>query len=308
MSSKRPREGEASQVFSQASEPEGGRTVTVRLSKNRFRNIRKKKLSKKQMIKSRQPLVETKSLVQSEQAGTGGYMIVPPTDFVDMPGVFYNLPLHAYTTMEQGLGEDKMIGQSIFSRYLNAKVQIRFPGGANLISDRHYPMELVAGWIPSPLSLTSNTTPKVDAFTPPLMSSYVTQRIAEYFNARVDKLQFIPKHASNIRITYRKRLVADMNKTNVIPATVTATGNGGYVPDIFETVTWKTNKKVFYEKGGARSSDPADPKHNFFPNYSWIPFLCVYSPMYAGETGDNFVPADRCPRVSYNVAHYFTDS
>ena len=285
--------------------PQGSVPIAI---KRKQMNLRNKKVGKKAMIKSRQPIVETKSQTQAEQAGTGAHMIVPPTTFVPMSGVFYNLPLHAYTTMEQGLGESKMIGQSIFSRYLNAKVQIRFPGGSNLITDRHYPMELIAGWIPSPLSLTTNTTPAVGAFTPPDMAAYVTQRIGEYFNARVDRLTFIPKHASNVRITYRKQLKADIQKQNALPATSTATGNAGFVPDIFEHVSWKVNKKVFYEKGKARSAVPGDPKDNYFPNYSWIPFLCVYQPMYAGEAGDSPLAATSVPRVSYNVAHYYTDS
>ena len=77
---------------------------------------------------------------------------------------------------------------------------------------------------------------------------------------------------------------------------------------IFEHVPWKVNKKVFYETGKARSAVPGDTKDNYFPNYSWIPFLCVYQPMYAGEAGDSPLAAVSTPRVSYNVAHYYTDS
>ncbi len=99
------------------------------------------------MIRSRAPLVETKSRIQSEIAL--GTQLVQPKTFVPMKTVFHQCPLHAYTCMEQGIGEHQMLGNSVFSKYLNAKVQIRFPGGQNLISDRHYPMELICGWIPS---------------------------------------------------------------------------------------------------------------------------------------------------------------
>ena len=121
---------------------------------------RKQKVSKKAMIKSRQPLVETKSRIQSEiTTGEQTPQIPQCKEFTNISGVFHNLPLSAFWNMSQGTGESNMLGQSVFSRYLNAKVQIRFPGGTNAITDRHYPMELVCGWIPSSIHATTFTTP-----------------------------------------------------------------------------------------------------------------------------------------------------
>ena len=256
------------------------------------------------MIKSRQPIVETKSRIQSEIAL--GTQIPQCKEFKSIEAVFHDLPLHAYTCMEQGIGEHQMLGNSVFSRYLNAKVQIRFPGGQNLINDRHYPMELIAGWVPGNLLFSTFTTPQVNQVSPSDIRTYVIQRISEYFNARGDKLEFIPKHASNLRITYRKKIVADQNRSNV--ASANAYDQSGFVPDVMMYPKWKCNKKVTYEEGNTYGDGAGTDRRNFYPNYSWIPFLIVYSPMFAGEDGTALLPKAKCPRVSYNVAHYFTDS
>lgn len=263
--------------------------------------VTKKKVAKKAMVKSRQPIVETKSRIQSEILT--GTQIINPKDFISASSVFTPLPLHAYTNMEQSLSEDGMIGQSVFSKYLNAKVQIRFPGASDLITDRQYPMELICGWIPSSMALSSFTTPNVTQALPSDITAYVVSRVSEYFNARADRLDFIPKHASNIRITYRRKIKPDLRNT-VLGPQATATTYDGHIPDVILYPKWKTNKKVFYEQGGSLLTN----RRNFFPNYSWIPFMVLYSPMYAGEDGMNPIPTSKVPRVSYNVAHYFTDS
>lgn len=263
---------------------------------------RRQTVAKKAMIKSRQPLVETKSRIQSEIAT--GLFIADPKIFIKASAVFTALPLHAYTNMDQGIGEDQMLGQSVFSRYLNAKVQIRFPGGANLIDDRQYPMELICGWVPSSMALSTFTTPNVTTVMPADLTAYVITRVSEYFNARTDKLDFISKHASNIRITYRKKIRPNQNRNTVMNPNSGTTDTEGFIPDVLIYPKWKTNKKIFYEKGGALSAT----RTNYYPNYSWIPFMILYSPMYAGEAGDDPVTTAKVPRVSYNVAHYYTDS
>ena len=144
-----------------------------------------KRVPKSKMIKSRQPLVETKSRIQSEiTTGEDTPQIPQCKEFQAITGVFHNVPLSAFWNMSQGTGEDLMLGQSIFSRYLNAKLQIRFPGGANAITDRHYPMELICGWIPSSIHATTFTTPKVNDVLPSDINTYIIKAVSEYFNSR----------------------------------------------------------------------------------------------------------------------------
>lgn len=279
-------------------------------AKQRRKNLpkRRNKVAKKAMIKSRQPLVETKSRIQSEiTTGEDTPQIPQCKVFTNVSGVFHNLPLSAFYNMDQGTGEDRMLGQSIFSRYLNAKVQIRFPGGANAITDRHYPMELICGWIPSSIHATTFTTPKVGDVLPSDIDSYVIKAVSEYFNARTDRLDFIPKHASTIKITYRKKIVSDTRHNNTLGLQASVTTYEGHIPDVWHYPKWNTNRKVFYEQG-ANVVRSVGGNQTFYPNYSWIPFMIIYSPMFAGEGGDAPLPVSKQPKVCYNVAHYFTDS
>lgn len=285
-----------------------GKGTRVKRVRSRASNNRRAKVTKKAMIKSRQPLVETKSRVQSEiTTGEDTPQIPQCKEFTNVNGVFYNLPLSAFWNMDQGTGESNMLGQSVFSRYLNAKVQIRFPGGVNSIQDRHYPMELIGGWIPSTIHATTFTTPKVGDVLPSDINTYIIKAVSEYFNARADRLDFIPKHASTIRITYRKKIVSNTTQNNVLPLQSDYGTQVGHTPDVWHYPKWKMNKKVFYEQGG-NVVRFGGPNNTYYPNYSWIPFLIIYSPMFAGEGGDAPLPVSKQPKVSYNVAHYFTDS
>lgn len=208
--------------------------------------------------------------------------------------------------MEQGLEEDQMIGRSVFSKYLNAKVKIRFQGGANQITDRQFPMELICGFVTAPTNYTSNTSPTVGTVTPSHLSAYVVERVSEYFNARSDELDFIPKRASTIRITYRRQIRSNQSKSNVLTPDSGITAFEGHAPDVNLFPKWKMMRKIHYERGAAFQVSP--PRTLYYPNYNQIPFCIVYSPMFDGEDGTKPLQPQEIPEVSYNVAHYFTDS
>lgn len=286
------------------------RTSTVvgkpKRAKYNKRPVYKRKFNKKKMVRSRAPIVETKSRIQSEITTVGGGTIPDPTNFKALSGVFTFLPLHAWTFMEQGLGEDQMIGQSVFSKYLNAKIQVRMAGGSNQITDRPFPMELICGYVQAPTNWTSFTTPTVNLALPSDMDAFVVARVSEYFNARKDKLEFIPKRASTIRITYRRKLVSNQSKNNVLNPEAGVTNYEGHAPDIWVYPKWKMMRKINYERGNTVEAGSARP--NFYPNYNQIPFCIVYAPNHDGEDGTNPIQPQQKPEVAYNVAHYFTDS
>lgn len=267
---------------------------------------RPNKINKKKLMVSRAPLIETKSRVQSEitSATVGG--IVQCKDYTPLSGVFHLLPLHSWTVMEQGLEEDQMIGRSVFSKYLNAKVKVRFQGGANQITDRQFPMELICGFVQAPMNLTSNTSPTVSQCTPSNISAYIVERVSEYFNARTDELDFIPKRASTIRITYRRKIRSDQSKSNVLTPDSGITAFEGHTPDVMLYPKWKMMRKIHYERGALFQASPA--RTLYYPNYNQIPFCIIYSPMFDGEDGTKPLQPQEIPDVSYNTIHYFSDS
>lgn len=265
-----------------------------------------RKFNKKKMVKARAPIVETKSRIQNEIITQGGGTIPDPTLFKSISGVFHFMPLHAWTFMEQGLAEDQMIGQSVFSKYLNAKVQVRLAGGVNQITDRPFPMELICGFVQAPTNWTSFTSPTVNLALPSDMDAYVVARVSEYFNSRQDKLAVIPKRASTIRITYRRKLVANQSKNNVLNPEAGVTNYEGQAPDIWAYPKWRMMRKINYERGNTVEAGSARPC--FYPNYNQIPFMIIFSPNYAGELGNDPIQPQEAPKVAYQVAHYFTDS
>lgn len=267
---------------------------------------KRRKVPKKKMVRSRAAIVETKSRIQSEIITQGGGTIPDPTNFKALSGVFHFMPLHAWTFMEQGLGEDQMIGQSVFSKYLNAKVQVRMKGGSNQITDRPFPMELICGFVQAPTNWTSFTSPTVNLALPSDMDAYVVARVSEYFNSRQDKLAVIPKRASTIRITYRRKLVADQSKNNVLNPEAGVTNYEGHAPDIWAYPKWRMMRKINYERGNTVEAGSARP--NYYPNYNQIPFMIIFSPNFAGENGNSPIQPQETPEVAYQVAHYFTDS
>lgn len=267
-----------------------------------------KPVGKKAMVKSRARIVETKSRIQSEIATIGGATIPQCKDYKPLSGVFHYLPLHCWTVMEQGLGEDQFLGQSAFSKYLNAKIKVRFQGGANQITDRQFPMELVCGYVQAPLNWTSFTSPTVNLALPSDIDAYVVARVSEYFNARTDELDFIPKRASTIRITYRRNIVSNQSKSNVLTPDSGITAFEGHVPDVMLYPKWKMMRKISYERGNTFEGGTTTGRRMFYPNYNQIPFCIIYSPMFNGEDGTKPLQPQEVPEVSYNVAHYYTDS
>lgn len=267
-----------------------------------------RKLNKKKMVKSRAPIVETKSRVQSDLATIGGGTIPQCTNFKALSGVFTYLPLHSWLVMEQGLGEDQLLGQSAFSKYLNAKVQVRMASGVNQITDRPFPMELICGFVQAPTNFTSFTTPTVNLALPSDIDAYIVARVSEYFNARKDKLEIIPKRASTIRITYRRRLVANQSKNNVLNSEAGVTNYEGAAPDIWAYPKWRMMRKIHYERGNSFEGAGSTERRMFYPNYNQLPFMIIFAPNHDGEDGTNPIQPQQKPQVAYNTAHYYTDS
>lgn len=286
-----------------------GRKKTTEVGKKKSTKPKSTKpIPKKKLVKGRAPIVETKSRIQSEIATIGGATIPFCKDYTPLSGVFHFLPLHAWTCMEQGLGEDQMIGQSVFSKYLNAKIKVRFQGGANQITDRQFPMELICGFVQAPTNWTSFTSPVVNLALPSDMSAYVVARVSEYFNARSDELDFIPKRSSTIRITYRRKIKSNQSRSNVLVPDSGVTAYEGYTPDVNLYPKWKMMRKIHYERGNTFEGGSTTGRRNFYPNYNQIPFCIIYSPMFDGVDGTKPLQPQEIPQVSYNVAHYFTDS
>lgn len=270
--------------------------------------------------KRRAPMVETKSRTREDVVAQYPDM-TDRMDFTTYDTGHLHINPDSFLCMTQGLDEHDCIGRSVYSRYLNLKLSVRWPqasfqiDGTNKIQPS-FPQnfELVWGWIPAPLSLTSNTTPAVTTATIDDVHTHMNERVTDYFDQRKDFLRFIPKKASTLRIIGRKKVRPDLRfNPSAAPTTVDVPDTGldkgiGAIPDWNGEISWRMGKKVHYEKS---SNIDTKGSNGMYPNYSWLPWACLVNWSYDLVEDQASTPAARKllqPSVSWNDIHYFSDS
>lgn len=308
---------------------------------------------KSQMVMRRAPLVETKQRVHSDVAQINGYPvesagnITNPLNWRSLApdDAFTNIPLRSWTRMSQGFGENQCIGQSIFSKFLNFKLQVRFPDGKDILwpdgsgtpltipnkmIEKPTKLYLVCGWITESMNypLSDDTSPSLPAqsdATQTAIDAYITQQLKPFFDDDEDKLQFRPKQTTNIKIEKYVKISPNLDKaigsqatpyqkwSNNLGENVNAIEPMGSIPDVYRSWSVKTNRKLPLTEG-LETTFPVD-KQNLFPNNSWVPFAVIYNPDYEFQA-ENWKTDPETGKLTqiqvmeyrYNDAHYYTDS
>ena len=304
-----------------------------RKAKPRMRKVSKKgaykKNQKKNFMRKRAAVVETKRKTQEDLRAVGFFAGTGTNPIDDhLQWTVYNTehihmnPL-TYYCWSQGLDQSQHIGQSVTVKHLNQKVQVRFPqpvmkiaGDPQKVPFIPQSYELVWGWIPAPTQYTGTTTPAANNVSLTELKQHTNHRIVDYFNSRKDKLRFIPKKDSSIRITGRRKVRPDLRYQSTAPAhTTDATYPSedtvvGTIPDFFTEIQWKMpngGKKLWLEQTG--NLDGANKLIGMYPNYSWMPFCVLvnwdYDELLANHPTNTSL---YCPSVAWNDIVYFTDS
>ena len=278
-----------------------------------------KKNVKRQMALRRAPIVETKQRVHSDIAIINNqenttqnpllFRALLPDD------AFTLLNLQSYYRNQQGLQEYEVIGNNIFSKFLNLKTQFRFPKGEqitlvdtmgeeyqtkNAIIQDSCRLYLICGWVttPSNFPLDNQPSPSLPAqatVTQENFRSYLIQQLKPFFDDDEDKLQFRPKQTTNIKIESYRRIKPNLNSaigsvatpahtqfTEALPELQRwRTTAHGSVPDVMRSHSWKTMKKISLTEGEPEDimTHPVD-KQNLFVNNSWVPFALIYNMDY----------------------------
>lgn len=314
-----------------------------------------KKSVKSQMVMRRAPIVETKQRVHSDVAQINGYPAgspevvnqVNPLNWRLLPtdDAFTNIALRSWTRNTHGFGENQVIGNNIFSKYLNFKLQVRFPDDSkvkvgsvktpgtyievpNKMIEKPTKLYLVCGWITESLNypLNSDVSPSLPAQSDAdgqAIANYITQQLKPFFDDDEDKLQFRPKQTTNIKIEKYVKIAPNLDQAIATQATpehqfadssvsIIDVKAHGSIPDVYRSWSTKTNRKIPLTEGKEVSIYPVD-KQNLFPNNSWIPFAVIYNPDYQSqlanlEIADGEVSQVQNIQFRYNDAHYFTDS
>ncbi len=198
--------------------------------------------SKKQFVRQRQGVVETKSRTHEEIRSTGGVdPISDPTTFTPINYTSACTFLHptSFLSFNQGLDEMDLIGLTAFVKAIKMKLNLRLPYGASAIK-RPFNLYLVHGTCQAP-NFTGNTTPTAPAATRANIQKHIEDKVTDYFNEREDKLRFIPKTGVTVDIQGYKKMLNDKNTAWLAEAE----GSAPYK----KSINWQMNKKVKYEKG-----------------------------------------------------------
>lgn len=287
-----------------------------------------KKAAKRNFQRRRAPFVETKSIDDILVAGKAGVLnegqeedtIRNPTYPLEIsngtaqaPNTLTMLPVNSFFNMERGLTHSDIVGDNIYSRYLKAKVEFELPRGEHMIK---HPCDvyLVHGWVTLPLGLNFHTTPEQGDLTRAQLNAHIKEQIEQYFNQRADKLQFITKRQSNLKILgYRKLKPRNNNNLGANPTPQifdrmggTIVSGAGAPPLVSMSCSWPTKRKIFYEDGKTNLQNGFPM---MYPNFAWLPFMCVYNPTAAEFFSTAYQGAQEPKiKVRYNSKHYWTDS
>lgn len=269
-----------------------------------------RKNRKRAMVIRRAPLVETKSKTSEDLVDQFG--LATTTTFFQSQTRHKHINPDVFTCWKQGTDETEVIGKAVYVKYLKRKLKIRFPqppfqsqGIDKQIPNVPQSLELVWGWIPMPLNYTGHTNPLVYEATLTDINKHINDRVVDYFNDRADFLRFIPKKASTIRITGRRKVKPDMRHNSAMNPTLDSKDDIiGTIPDYETSLYWNfgAGKKIHFEK----SNDLHDGNAGYYPNYNWLPFCVLYNRDY-----EDILPENRTammPSVAYNDAIYYTDS
>ena len=290
--------------------------------------------NKKNQIRKRAPLVETKRKTREDLRDNSFWV----GEDVDAEALFEDRMAFKITNDEvvhlnpqtfywwsQGLSQPQHIGQNVLVKHLNQKIQVRFPqhsmmragAGSNLkVPNIPQKYTLYWGWIPAPRNLTGQSSPPVNAETVTSLDSYVNARIKDYFNDRKDRLRFIPKKDSTLRISGSKTVRPDLRYSSTAPLVDReAAGEkyiSGSIPDWFGEISWKMpngGKKLWFEQTGNMTGTPGH-MIGMFPNFAWLPFCCLVNWNHSELVASHGAAAalDYMPAISSNDIVYFTDS
>lgn len=290
----------------------------VRAMKRTTKRGAYKRGNKKAMMIRRSPFTETK--IRSAEAVVQDFPeLTDRTNYVTYNSEITNMNPVSYFVHKQGLENNEVIGNSIFCKYLKQKISVRFPQPGFITNSQNKVIpfvpqryELIWGFVPAPMNLTGSTTPAVDEVSVADINTYINKRVLDYVNQQKDKLRFIPKKASTIRILGRRRVRPDMRFLSTAPPTssdnVGTDTAVGTIPNYDTSISWPCMRKLHLEKSERMTeSSPGVYREGMYGgNYNQLPF-CVFINwdwVDLPYTDRNL----RCPALAWNNQLWFSDS
>ena len=148
------------------------------------------KIRKKQLVRARQSIVETKKRSMGTLSGK-----------LDVGRFITHFSTRSFLDLRQGLLESQMVGQNIFSKYYSMKIKLNFPTTHPIVEN--FRLQLVWGWMTAPLAYPASsntgavTRDEVDLDD---IQTVVAQRVEHDFNQKIDQMNFRDKEKTVYRV------------------------------------------------------------------------------------------------------------
>ena len=229
-----------------------------------------------------------------------------------MPNSFYRMQFQPditdqTTDTNRDLANNCIEGSSVFSKYLQVKLQIDYPDGLKAPSVCPRPVEIIWGWV-NPLNFTDFTNPKIDEVTPAQIRDHTLDAIAAEFNSMTDPMEFHDKHKRRYNIIGRRKLLPNIMRQVPTKVSHLSAVGGSSSAKIHLNINFPMNKKVNYTKSTA-VGDNNTPQFAY-PNEAYLPFVFVYNPDYDMYNSSSFPddPQLEPPKYKFNDCHWFNDA
>lgn len=223
-----------------------------------------------------------------------------------MPDTFYRMQFqNDFTDADFGADDKELLnhcieGSSVFSKYLQVKVQIDYPDGTGSPVTCPRPVEIIWGWV-NPLNFTEFTNPIVDEVNPAQIRDHTLDAIAAEFNSMTDPMEFHDKHKRRYNIIGRKKVLPDLRR-QVPTRAEYPTAMGSASCKIHTNINFPMMKKVNYTRSEAKG-DSSTP-HFAYPNEAYLPFVYLYNPDFALYDVSGVSPV----QFKFNDCHWFNDA
>ena len=226
------------------------------------------------------------------------------------------IPIHPFYYMRARRDLDiisSVEGRDIFSKYLQTKLEIKYPQTRFGPRGGTRPIEIIYGFC-APINLSDRTTPDNDSPTEGDILDHVIDQVGDDFDSKDDTMEFKQRRKRQYNIVGRFKVKPNHNATVPSPLIAQAPTSTGWgendVPVMRRNVNWKMMKKVRYHR--SHQGEPTDPEEPIlYPNEAYLPFLLIYNPDF-DNYGENTVDPDgnheirRCS-IRYHSCHWFND-
>jgi len=249
---------------------------------------------KKNFVKSRAPVTETKQRVILDQtSGQPELLLHNEGDETTLPATTVICPRAYCSAWHQGYGDNQMIGRKIFLKYLNVKVELDFSAfnrslgiaqqnttnPDHLLSLLPHQFNFAFGWSKTDLSCHLKNTIEESYYNSTVASELVKAGFGgKFLEFREKNRGIITLGKWKIRLAnknneFMARMATDMTEdiTNALPAR--------------DKVQYSLKFPIMRGAGIKAQTVPGNTATDHFINRNYIPWYSISAPSLAGEHG-----------------------